>query len=198
MIKKRYITLLETLIALTLMTLLLSTLLGTWLFTSKLRSTIAKQEEKSFRELTTGTRLTKLLTSPSSPRETPFYFYTDEKENPALIFTYDNGTGQGPLFSNTVLGKLFVDKEKRLTLITWPSPERELVRPLPYRRETLLKEVKSIQFFFYFPGEETHQTLPFDNKKLPTLISLLITEESGKELLYKFLVANSRARIIYP
>lgn len=70
----------------------------------------------------------------------------------SLVFTYDNGVDRDPLYSNCVLARIFVDSNKCLCLMLWPSPSRwpDCGGSL-FRKEILLDKVSSLHFTFYFP-----------------------------------------------
>lgn len=72
----------------------------------------------------------------------------------SLIFAYDNGICLDKLFSNHVLGRLFVDRQGNLVLATWPSPVRwKEGRLPPVKKEYLLDNVEGLKLSFYVAPE---------------------------------------------
>ncbi len=61
------------------------------------------------------------------------------------------------LFSNHVIGQLFLDSEGHLTLAIAPSPKKwEANQPIRVQREVLLEGIDSMEFSFYAPpAQET-------------------------------------------
>jgi hypothetical protein len=95
-----------------------------------------------------------------------FFFYTqpplsDISSSPSLIFTFDNGVRMNPAFSGDVLGRIFVDHEGRLCLVTWPlhvSEPRELME-----QEVLIDGVAKVEYSFYAAPERLN-----DDKEIVT------------------------------
>jgi len=190
---KRHFTLLEILIALGLTTILLTALMGLYFQMTRAEVSLAKLQEDNFRLLYTQYRLGQVLPTslPPSADKGTFFYTLEGAEGVSLIFSYDNGTGKGPNFSNQVIGRLFIDQEKNLRLITWPLFSRESA-PSEGRDEILLREVSALKFNFYIPqpsgGIET-TSLGIDDERLPAIIKVYFTHK-GKETHLAFVLPN--------
>lgn len=217
-IRYKYVTLLEMLIAISLVTILLSTLMGFYSFTASTQSTIDKLRNEGFRSLYIQHRLGQILPkanekSKEKKDKSPFWFYTSVGTfSPELVFTYDNGVDATPRFSNIVLGKLFLEGDK-LTLLSW-STEPEWRKPdAPARKEVFEEGIVRIAFSFYNPPPATNEEKPIediknppgwfseweiDREKLPAMIKITLWKE-GEETpkTYGFVMSNSDSTILY-
>jgi hypothetical protein len=153
----RCFTLLELLIGMGLAVMLLSTLSYFYLQVEMLNTEAERTQKESFELRHVENRLAKILPYTLSERELKkhFYFFTSQGEgmfkNPSLLFTFYNGVKLSSPFANDVLGRLYLDDEKKqLCLATWPSPKRweNGVTP-PMAKEVLLDDVESLSFQFY-------------------------------------------------
>ncbi|NGX57617.1 MAG: hypothetical protein K940chlam3_00510 [Chlamydiae bacterium] len=223
---KRCITLLELLIAIGLMSILLTALLGYYEQSTRAQVTIQKALQKNFQFLYTQYRLNQIIPTTLNPgqdtQNVGIYFFTKpaeifEEKSQSLIFTYDNGTGAGSLFSNEVLGKLFVDQHERLVLLTWPAPKRSPDPDPPMRTEVLQENVEKLDFIFYKPIPPEKKRLRIDpervvgdydkdlpswsseEKDLPALIRILVKIKDREEPIeYAFLLSNTSTPVNYP
>ena len=153
---KRHATLIELLIALVLTGALLSFLLSTLLTLSR---TTPKLEGLATYAL--HTRLKTLL-----PQITDRYCFFDGN---SLVFSYNNGIDDDPLFCAEVLGKLYLEKGA-LLLATWPLKECD---PRPYRVEVLKVGVQRFNLTFYEPPtDEAYRS----EEGLPALIKVKIDD----------------------
>ena len=153
----RCFTLLELLIGMGLAVMLLSTLSYFYLQVEMLNTEAERTQKESFELRHVENRLAKILPYTLSERELKkhFYFFTSQGEgmfkNPSLLFTFYNGVKLSSPFANDVLGRLYLDDEKKqLCLATWPSPKRwETGTTPPMAMEVLLDDVESLSFQFY-------------------------------------------------
>lgn len=154
---KRYFTLLEVLIGMTLAIVLLSTLSYFYQQVEWLNTEAERAQKESFQMRYVENRLAKIMPQTFSEREMKkyFYFYTSQAEgllkSPSLLFTYYNGVKLDSPFSNEVLGRLYLDEQKKqLCMATWPSPKRwKLGEAPPMSKEVLMENVESLAFEFY-------------------------------------------------
>lgn len=161
---KRFITLLELLIAMALTSLILTVLFYFYRDISWLNQEMEKSQEAAFKRSYLQNRLADVLPSAVSPRtaEDDFYFFLSHEHggilkagNPSLVFTYNFGANRDPQFANHVLGRLYLDVNNNLALATLPSPARwSPVIPLKIKNEILLEDVESLSFSFYVPPEK--------------------------------------------
>lgn len=159
--KRRHMTLLEVLIALSLMAILLTILMVFYRDQNQMNIHLDQMEQQAFRMMYVENRLSQILPQAISPYDSKkdFYFFTDSDANgslksglPSLVFTYDNGNELDKRLSNHVLGRLYVDREDRLCLATMPSPQR-WEHPIPLELEVLLLGVETLNFEFYVPPD---------------------------------------------
>lgn len=93
------------------------------------------------------TRLQSILTSIDRGSPDP-YFYTQqfEKEKTLSLFViFDNGIDPEPAFSGSIMGRIYLDSKKTLSLDTWPLTQG---KNDPWRKEILLPHVKDFEFEF--------------------------------------------------
>lgn len=234
--KKRFATLLETLIALSLAMLILTTLTYFYRQITTLNRKGEEMQEMGFKMRYLENRLSAIL--PNAVSETDekkdFFFFSTASQppftmpgSPTLIFTYDNGTKLDKLFSNNVLGRLYLDSEGRFCLTSWPSPKRwtDGINP-PIKKEILLEGVRELQISFFVAPEkewqleksppkkeEGQESLPalvkptpagswlpswsFDYHQLPALVKLQVTLNNGTVRLFVFPLPKSQRQIVY-
>lgn len=159
---KRYVVLLEVLIAMALTMGLLSFLFASYSQIEYVDAQIEKENEHSFRKLYLSARLAAILPKAisNSANDSPDFFFglTQDGGNPiksgtpSLIFAFDNGVQLDAEFSKNVLGRLYVDESNRLCLAIWPGITRWQDPPdPPTKHEVLFENVEGIHFEFYVP-----------------------------------------------
>jgi hypothetical protein len=159
--RKSYMTLLETLIAMTLLSVVLTFVFGFFRELSGLSFLAEKAQANSFHMRYVESRLGFIFQRIIHEKKGKFFFYTQPPQNEfskmsSLIFTYDNEVRLDPHFSGDVLGRLYVDFNHRLVLATWP-----LHVPNPHKflhEEVLLQNVTQLSFSFYSPPLKTGST----------------------------------------
>ena len=166
---KRHVTLIEVMIAMALVSVLMTVLMGYYGQISMLHSEVEAARQESFLLRYLQARLSYVLPailpvkSPKAEKEkaNDFYFFTSEDQDggiqaPSLVFTYDNGVDIDATFSNGVLGRLALenrDGKGRLVLLTWPLPRYKGEMPPPMKKEILIDKVTSLSFSFFNPLE---------------------------------------------
>lgn len=156
--RRLHMTLLETLIAMSLLGVLLVILFSFFRELSVLSQAAEIKQKESFQMRYVENRLSyvfeRIVNERSSGRD--FYFYLqppapDFSKDPSLVFTFDNGVRNNPYYSGDVLARLYLDFEQKLHLTIWPL---RVEKPFLYMHdEILLQGVKQIQFSFYAPPE---------------------------------------------
>lgn len=207
--KRLLFTLLEVLIALGLTLLILSSLMAAYLNIEKSAAWWRKEENALFAERFFSHRLLEVFTHLEEIDQNKLFFFTTDSSNgiqlpgtTSLTFSYDNEASLDTSLSGSVLGRLFVDNEGNLTLLTWPEREKWKDLGIPsLHREVLMKDIKGLQFSFFIlpnlkdenPSNAAWQTGGFskDQKELPGAIKLTITtldevEKKEKEKTYYF------------
>lgn len=214
---KRFALLLEVLIAMMLMSIVVTALLSAYSQMMFMQGEIQSTKKTTFENLYTqfrlGTTLSRAISPGDKEKENEFFFYTRPN---SLLFTYNNGTGGGPLFSNSVIGKIAVNTQKQLTLTTWPSAARAKENP-PSIREVLMEGVEEIKFSFFHPPilnpKEREKRLnegksveggwtsewAIDNQDLPAIIKIAVKREGASQpLLFSTVFGNTLIPVSYP
>lgn len=155
--KKRPFTLLETLIALALTSLILVAVMSFFRQISDMSRISEGLQQETFKLRYLENRLSQILPRAVAPnvKSKDFYFFTSQSP-PGLVLSYDNGPSKQKELSNIVLGRFFLDHaSRRLYLATWPSPARwvEGVQPL-VKLEVLLDDVREASWSFFIPPDK--------------------------------------------
>lgn len=158
--RKAHMTLLETLIAFTLLSALLLIVFGFFRELSEITRMTESTQKESFQMRYVESRLAYIferVVNENQGDTRPFFFYTEPahdsvSRHDSLIFTFDNGVRLDPAFSGDILGRLYVDQKGRLRLAMWPIRVSD---PHEYmKEEVLLDNVKNIEFQFYSAPEK--------------------------------------------
>lgn len=162
--KARYMTLLELLIGMALMAVLLTSLTYFYQQIDSLNKESERTQKESFHLQYVESRLAQVL--PKTIRETPkaksFVFQSSGDLNglladhqPSLLFQYATGTDLNSGLAVTALGRLFLDKQHRLCLVSWTDPafQKWDDKNPEARLEVLMENVKSVNFKFYVAPE---------------------------------------------
>lgn len=171
-LRKVHLTLLETLIAVTLLSVLLVIVFGFFRELAVITTMTQKTEKESFQIRYVETRLGYIferIVNENDKKTRKFYFYTEPPKNgvspfTSLIFTFDNGVRIDPTFSGDILARLYVDTEKQLCLAMWPIRVED---PHEYmQNEILLDNVVGLEFQFYSAPERvaSEKSLAAPNK----------------------------------
>lgn len=157
-IKKRCMTLLETLIAMTILSVLLVLVFGLFRELSVINMMTEEKQSEAFKIRYLDSRLSymfeRLVNEKASERI--FYFYTEPPNSafsryPSLVFTFNNEVRRDPDYSGDVLARLYLNQENELWLLTWPLLVED---PNDYmRKELLATNVVDIKFLFYAAPE---------------------------------------------
>lgn len=232
-VKKHCFTLLETLISIGLMSLILSSLSYFFYQINILNIASEKLENNAFKMRYVENRLMKVLprTISEKDKQKDFYFFTNRNGsefskpgNPYLVFTFDNSINLvDSLFSNHVIGRIFLDPQNNLSLAIVPSIKKwETNTPVPLSREILATGVESLNFsFFIAPKNEkinnesdenlppNSLSLPFgtwvsdwrqEYNQLPVIVQIEITYKENNELKkrkFSVPIVNAKKPILY-
>lgn len=152
--KKRHMTLLETLIALSLLSLLLVVVFGFFREMSVISIMTNEKQKEAFKLRYVESRLAFLFDGVVNENDThrKFFFYCDPSLDsiskfPSLVMTYHNEIRADPDFSGDVLARLYVDNNDNLCLTTWPMYFEE--PPQDVQHEVLCEHVTNLAFAFY-------------------------------------------------
>ncbi len=164
----------EVLIALMLTVLILSTLLFFYQQISLISIDVDRVKAEHFNLRYVENRLSSILPRAVNEKDKgdDFVFFSLSDAgvgmagSQSLIYTFDNDISRDSLFSNNVIGRLYLDKQGFLTLAYWPSPKRqEKGSPIPIKKEILLEGVESLSFEFFIPPEKTGLENPEKNSE---------------------------------
>lgn len=198
---KRHMTLIELLIGLMLTILLLTTLTYFYQQVTQLDAKAESIQRDSFKLRYVENRLTFILEHAIAEYQEKkhFHFFTTHNDlngllapnSPSLIFLYDTGVTSESTNTNDVLGRLFLDKQKRFCLATWTSPkEWKGTTPPTIHKEVLLDNVEALEFKFYVaPPKDRTKILASLGVKNTTIVEPTTTEQwvSAWEIDYKYL-----------
>lgn len=158
--RKQWMTLLEVLVAFSILSVLLVFLFGFFRELTKLDELTRYQQVQLFRQRYVESRLHYLFARLVNEKDTNrvFYFFLEPadaiselSEFSSLVFTYNNGIRQNPFFSGDVISRLYVDKQKRLCLVTWPCYKKtsQMDGRAEMEKEILLERVEAIRYEFF-------------------------------------------------
>ncbi|MBA2728426.1 MAG: hypothetical protein H0U49_09680 [Parachlamydiaceae bacterium] len=174
-ISRRYMLLVELLIAMSLTMVILSMMLVFYDQVDRANSALEKEQNHSFRMLYLSTRLAAVVpkaVSSNNPEKDFFFFSStgiDSFAKPgtsSLVFAFDNGVKFDPIYSNHVIGRLYVNQQDQLCLATWPAPSRWKEGEIPpMKNEVLYDHIESLFFTFYIPPAKERQII-LDNNRL--------------------------------
>jgi hypothetical protein len=216
---RRHVTLLEALIAMSLSAILITVIVYFYQQLSLINIQMDKAQNEQFQKRFAEYRLNAILPNIAPPSNKDFHFFLSPdtqglfKENsPSLVFTFDNTIKLDKKMADLVIGRLYLDRENRLTLATWPSPKRwkENESP-PMTKEVIMEDVTTLKFDFYYPPDKgplkivnkqdsKEVTQKKDDRKLPAIITVLIQKQIDKkieDISFVYPLPNSPQPIIY-
>lgn len=158
--RKSFMTLLETLIAVSLLSVLLVIVFGFFRELSVMTQMSEQVQKESFQLRYLETRLGfvfERIANENLNVKNKFFFYSQPpnrnfSNSSSLVFTFNNEVRLNPHFSGDVLTRLFLDLNHRLCLVTWPLRSEQ---PHQYlQEEILLENVVDVNFEFYAAPEK--------------------------------------------
>jgi hypothetical protein len=167
--RKAHMTLLETLIAVSILSVLLVFVFGFFRELSEISRMTEESQKQSFHMRYLESRLGFIferVVNENEYKTRPFFFYTQPTNRnfssaPSLILTFYNEVRLDPTFSGDVLGRLYVDLDKRLCLATWPLHVSDSNQYL--QEEVLMENVIDVSYSFYAAPERVK-----DGKEIDT------------------------------
>lgn len=157
-------------------------------------------------------RLQSILSSIDRSASEPF-FYTkqfEKEKSLSLIAIFDNGIDPDPAFSGSIMGRIYLDEESNLCLVSWPISK---AKERPWRKEVLFPKVKSFEFEFLGKkgveeGKEKVRAITpnlvwksswaKNERQIPGIIRLMLTEEGNKEpIRYAFILPTMEPFVTY-
>lgn len=184
-LRRRYMTLLELMIALSLTVALLIILGYFYRQAAWLDDESERIQKVSFQSRYVETRLMQVI-----PMIERYYYANGDTKNAHYYFFSDNGFGGGSSgggsslvfvyktyadvnlnYAFRALGRLFIDKNNRLMLATWSAPETwEEMSPTKAKLEVLLENVKDLKFQFFNPPAKNQKKADDQLKPLKELV----------------------------
>jgi len=201
---KRYVSLIELLIAMTLTMLILSTLTYFYRNFDVLNRKSEENQKEQFQQTYLQTRLAAIVSRMTGPTlgGKNFYFYTSQESSGMiqpgsthLTFLFHNYVMKEKEFGGHVLGKLFLDREGNFCLVFWPAPEAWEKGQLPkMKKEILMEKVANVNFqFFNAPKRERSKWVPGSATAIRPESDALWLE--GWEQKYKHLPAMIKIKV---
>jgi hypothetical protein len=208
--RKCHMTLVEVLVAMSILSILLTVIFGFFRELSKLDEFTHHQQTKTFQRRYLEFRLSYLFSRLINEKDSQkkFFFFLDHPDPSAevsefnsLVFTYNNGVRLDPAFSGDLLARLYVNKNNQLCLVSWPSVSAD--DPPPYgdmQKEILLDNVAGIRFDFFAALPKNSSTPPSINgpikgswqeewslayKQMPSLLKTTLMLKEQKKTLQK-------------
>lgn len=154
-LRRSFMTLLETLIAISILSVVLVFVFGFFRELSELTRMSEKSQKESFQNRYLESRLGYIferVVNENSTTKRSFFFYTeppvrDRWITTSLILTFNNEVRLDPNFSGDVLGRLYVDTDNQLRLAIWPLHVEDPHESM--QEEILLENVADVNYFFY-------------------------------------------------
>jgi len=208
---KRPFSLVELLIAMSLVTMVLGILFGLFWYKARIvhHLTALKQDAELVR-LAHARCQTIFSNIVHGKKNQHFFFTASDHGHPSLIFTFKNGVDHEQLFSDDVLAKLFLDQDNQLVLVIWPNPEKaNATEKYSMRKEILLDHVTECTMEFWKAPENNTNPVQNnsgewitswkkDDRKNPLMIKLRIEREDPREaLVFSFVNPATFEEIIY-
>lgn len=212
LILRRFISLLEILIAMMLVGVVISSSLFFYSYVIQVGQATEDSERANFSVRYLQNRLSYLFTHLISPQKKMQFFFTVhpvqgifKQGTSGLVVSFDNGITLDEKFSGDVFGLLYVDNNSYLRLTTWPNRKNWKEEELPpLHDEFLLDKVDSLSFEFYVAPVKDLVLIPFtwvtewkkEYKALPGAIKILLSRD-GIPIQLTFPIPTDEATIIY-
>ncbi len=208
-VNKRYVTLIEFVISISLTAIILTSLTMIYQQFNLMNIAMDKAQNENFKKRYIENRLAFIFPRalPSNKSNIKFHFFSTKDASAytkagsdSLTYSYDNCVKLNKNITHYVIGKIFVDVNDNLILTVWPSDVRwEKDIDPPMHKEILLQGVESITFSFFVPPDKVDRDLktafnvPNDIKggwvnewekeyrALPAIVKLEITLKELKE-----------------
>lgn len=221
-------TILETLIAMFLLSILLVMVFAFFRELAVINRLTEKEKKEAFEWRYAESRLAYLFERIVNEKATDrlFYFYVDPPNGnfssfPSLVFTFNNEIRRDPAYSGDVLGRLYLNKQNQLILATWPLIKENPTEQI--RQEILLNEVEEIKFLLYTAPEQTKKNemtiekvdpealernqwhenrwphfKEKNKREMPTILKILVNMQDQSEIEFAFVLPSSKHPIFYP
>jgi type II secretory pathway component PulJ len=150
--RKNNFTLLEIVIALFLISIIMTYLFGFFTKVLKIETDIEKKKEQIFERNNLHIKLNYIFSHVAQKGMSKLNsLYNEENEKKVVYIKFNNETDPDPKFSGYIKAKISLDKNNNLLLQTFSKDKNE------YREEILFKNVKNIKYQFLANGNENLQ-----------------------------------------
>jgi hypothetical protein len=192
---RKQITLIEVLIALALTSLVLSAITWVYMAISKMETSANVKRQQVFRVALLGATLSRVM-----PTIKDLLFVDMWNESPSLVFAFNNGPDLDKDFGHKVIGRIYLDDDKNLSLAIMPHPkEWDKIDFYPVKNQVLLESVKKVSFRFFSWSEKEgtisngwHEEWPKKLKQIPAIVELDLEFENGNKKQYRYVIPSAK------
>lgn len=207
--KRFSFTLLETLLAASILALIASTAFFWYRKEETSRMRLDTIKARVMEEANADFQLRELFSGVDE--DSDFFSKESGSMSSSLVLIFNHGVHQSPYLSGKVLGELYLDADQRLILMVWPHPKQSVREP--FLEKVILEGVESLSFDFYYPKPSSDLIVDPDKigiepkigwqsfwerrfGKLPALVKLKIARE-GKDytFVYDLLQVSNPIRV---
>ncbi len=219
-----YTTLIEILIAMSLTSIILSTLFFFYSQVVMIGSEIEKTKEEAFRLRFMEKRLSEVLPNIAGNKNKEFTFFSLNNTigmpgSQSLVFTYDNGNCLAKQFAYLVTGRLMLDAEGNILLFTFPLPKKKSSddQQPNINKQVLFTKAASLKFEYFIPlkspstgktstnaiepepkGKWRTENWLKEFKSLPAMIKMIVKMSNGEpDIVFVFAPNENKTHIIY-
>jgi hypothetical protein len=195
--RKKTFLLFEILVALSLMGMLVSILFSFMVQSMRVEKKMEMARKWILERQNLQIRIQDILTT-LAPAETSPSLFTQkfpELEQESIIAIFDNGIDPDPLFSGTVIGRIYLDEHKNLCLAYWPYPITE--QNNPWRKEILARDITDFSLSFLKSSNEVQKShhlwehsWPKKNTQTPAIVRLIL-KQNDATLQFAFRLVNA-------
>lgn len=160
--RRSFMTLLEVMIGIVLTMMILGFLTNLYYEISLYNKETDRAQKEGFQLRYLENRLATIFPEAFSEidRKEDFVFFSSngpselvKEGSTSLLFIFNNSTVMDKKTANADLGRLYLDKQKRLCLAIWAAPERWEDNSPAVRKEILMEDVEELAFLFFVAPE---------------------------------------------
>ncbi len=189
--KRRPLSLLEVIIALSLTATLLVILFGMFRQVTVANIEVETLQEKFFVRERMQMRLTQLFSEYETEKSNEPVFYLDsssESLSPKLTLSIKAKIDRDPEFCAPLKAELFISKKKNLELALSPLEEGT-----GRRTEFLMENVHRVSFLFFdLKKRQWVEKWPKEEKESPTMVKMVVETEKKEKIEFAFFLPSSQ------
>lgn len=194
--RKKNVLLFEILVALSLMGTLVSILFSFMVQSLRVEKKMELSRKWILARQNLQIRIQDILTTLTPAASPALYTHKfPELEQESMIAIFDNGIDPDPLFSGTVIGRIYLDENKNLCFAYWPYPTTEHSKA--WRKEILAQNITDFSLSFLKSSNEVHKShtlwehsWPKKNNQLPAIVRLIL-KQNDATLQFAFRLVNA-------